>query len=43
MAPGGQMSHRTVCWWVAKFSTGQKQLKDAARPGRLQQLRLKET
>ena len=30
----GQMSHRTVCRWVAKFSAGQQQLKDAARPGR---------
>ena len=28
------MSHRTVCRWVAKFSAGQQQLKDAARPGR---------
>ena len=27
------MSHRTVCWWVAKFSAGQQQLKDVARPG----------
>ena len=27
------MSHRTVCRLVAKFSTGQQQLKDAARPG----------
>ena len=26
----GQMSHRTVCRWVAKFSAGQQQLKDAA-------------
>ena len=30
----GQMSHRTVCRWVAKLSAGQQQLKDAARPGR---------
>ena len=30
----GQMSHRTVCRWVAKFSAGQQQMKDAARPGR---------
>ena len=30
----GQMSHRTVCRWVAKFSAGQQQLKYAARPGR---------
>ena len=30
----GQMSHRTVCMWVAKFSAGQQHLKDAARPGR---------
>ena len=29
----GQMSHRTVCRWVAKFSAGQ-QLKDGARPDR---------
>ena len=28
------MSHRTVCRWVAKFSAGQQQLKDTARPGR---------
>ena len=28
------MSHRTVCRWVAQFSAGQQQLKDAARPGR---------
>ena len=28
-----QMSHRTVCRWVAKFSAGQQQLKDTARPG----------
>ena len=28
------MFHRTVCRWVAKFSAGQQQLKDAARPGR---------
>ena len=28
------MSHMTVCWWVAKFSAGQQQLKDAARAGR---------
>ena len=28
------MSHRTVCWWVAKFIAGQQQLKDAANPGR---------
>ena len=27
------MSHRTVCRWVAKFSAGQQQLKDAARQG----------
>ena len=30
----GQMSHRTVCRWVAKIRAGQQQLKDAARPGR---------
>ena len=30
----GQLSHRTVCRWVAKISAGQQQLKDAARPGR---------
>ena len=24
----GQMSHRTVCRWVAQFSAGQQQLKD---------------
>ena len=30
----GQMSHRTVCRWVAKFGAGQQQLKDATRPGR---------
>ena len=30
----GQMSHRTVCRWVAKFSAGQLPLKDAARPDR---------
>ena len=24
------MYHRTVCRWVAKFSAGQQQLKDAA-------------
>ena len=29
-----QMSHRTDCRWVAKFSAGQQQLKDAARPRR---------
>ena len=28
------MSHRTVCRLVAKFSAGQQQMKDAARPGR---------
>ena len=28
-----QMSHRTVCRWVAKLSAGQQQLKDAARTG----------
>ena len=28
------MSRRTVCRWVAKFSAGQQQLKDAAHPGR---------
>ena len=28
------MSNMTVCRWVAKFSAGQQQLKDAARPGR---------
>ena len=28
------MSHRTVCRWVAKFSAGQQQLKDDARPSR---------
>ena len=26
--------YRSVCRWVAKFSAGQQQLKDAARPGR---------
>ena len=31
---GGAMSHRTVCRCVAKFSAGQQQLKDVARPGR---------
>ena len=30
----GQMSHRIVCRWVAKFSAGQQQLNDADRPGR---------
>ena len=30
----GQMSHRTVCRWVAKFSAGKQQQKYAARPGR---------
>ena len=30
----GQLSHRTVCRRVAKFSAGQQQLKDAACPGR---------
>ena len=30
----GQISHRTVCRWVAKFSGGQQQLKDVARPSR---------
>ena len=30
----GQMPHRTVCRWVAKFSAGQQQLKETARPGR---------
>ena len=30
----GQMSHRTVCRWVANFSAGQQQLKDAAHRGR---------
>ena len=29
----GQMSHRTVCRLVAKFRTGQLQLKDAACTG----------
>ena len=38
-----QMSHRTVCRWIAKFCAGQQQLKDAARPGRPQQLRPKVT
>ena len=28
----GQIPHRTVCRWVAKFSAVQQQLKDAARP-----------
>ena len=28
------MSHRTVCRWIDKFSVGQQELKDAARPGR---------
>ena len=28
------MSHRTVCRWLAKFSAGQQQLKDATRQGR---------
>ena len=30
----GQMSHRTVCRWVVKFSAGQQQLKYASRPVR---------
>lgn len=30
----GQMSHRSICRWVAKFKTGQQQVKDATRPGR---------
>ena len=30
----GQMSFSTICRWVAKFQSGQQQLKDAARPGR---------
>ena len=30
----GQMSHRTVCRWGAKFSAGQQQMKDVARQGR---------
>ena len=30
----GQMSHRTVCRWVAKFSAWQQQLKNVARQGR---------
>ena len=30
----GQMSHRSVCMWVAKFKAGQQDLKDAARSGR---------
>ena len=28
------MSFSTICRWVAKFQSGQQQLKDAARPGR---------
>ena len=28
------MSYRTVCRWVAKFSAGQQQLKDATHQGR---------
>lgn len=28
------MSFSTICRWVAKFQSGQKQLKDTARPGR---------
>jgi hypothetical protein len=24
-----------ICRWVAKFNTGQQQVKDATRPGRL--------
>ena len=30
----GQMSFSTICRWVAKFQSGQQQLKDAACPGR---------
>ena len=30
----GQMSHRSVRRWVAKFKAGQHGLKNAARPGR---------
>ena len=30
----GQMSHRSVCRWVAKSKTGYEHLKDAARQGR---------
>ena len=30
----GQMSHRPVCRWVAKFKAGQQDHKDAARSGR---------
>ena len=29
----GQMSHRSVCRWVARFKAGQQDLKDAARLG----------
>ena len=29
-----QMAHMTVCRWVAKFSAGQQQRKDAARQDR---------
>ena len=31
---GGQMSHRSVCRWEAKFKAGQQDLKDSARSGR---------
>ena len=27
----GQISHRSVCRWVAKFKAGKQDLKDAAR------------
>ena len=30
---GGQMSHRFVCRWVARFKAGQQDLKDAASSG----------
>ena len=29
----GQMCHRTVCRWVAKFRSGQQHIKDAAHTG----------
>ena len=31
---GGQMSHRSVCRWVAKFKAGQQNLKGVAHSGR---------
>lgn len=29
----GEMSHRSICRWVAKFKTGQQQVKDTTRSG----------